>query len=56
MREAPALPVEPNLLPRYPPHSLAPDPKQGELDLRPRRPLIHCRVCGSIHEGPNCQR
>lgn len=43
---------------RYPPHTLAPDPEQKELDLRPppcpTRKLLadNCRYCGSVHFNP----
>ena len=42
-------------LPRYPPHTLAPDPHQRELPLRPPCPTVRklradvCRVCNSVH-------
>lgn len=49
--------------PRYPAHTLAPDPQQAELPLVPspraRRFADACRWCGSIHtssaERAQCQ-
>lgn len=48
------IPVSPLTLPRYPPHSLAPDPRQPELELRPQK--ILCTRCGSVHQVPACPR
>jgi len=44
----------------YPVHTLAPDPRQPELGLRPPRkkeeptpprPVIACRFCGGVHSS-----
>lgn len=34
---------------RYPDHTLAPDPHQPELDLRPN---AVCNRCGDVHDSP----
>jgi len=38
---------------RYPAHTLAPDPQQPELDLRPN---AVCNRCGDVHDGSKASR
>lgn len=52
MRRTDQTPVEATLLPRYPPHTLAPDPHQLELNLWPARRFADiCPRCRCLHDS-----